>query len=291
MQVIVHTGAHHTDEERLLKCLLNNKEDFSQRGIAVPGPGKYRTLLKDAFAAMDNAEPAPDARNVLMDAILDDEDAERLILSNPNFFGSQRFALGEGRLYPLAPRRMRQLQRLFHPDGVSLFMAICNPAIFVPNVLSRASHQQQMTYLDENPPTGLRWSDLLLRLRDAVPDVRLTVWCYEDIPLLWADIIREFAGLAPNTRITGGFDLISELMSREGMQRFRAYLHRNRNLTGRQKRKVIAAFLDKYAVQDALTEELDFPNWTDALIDELTELYDEDVRRIKKMKGVRLLLP
>ena len=291
MQVVVHTGAHHTEEERLLKCLLNNKGDFSGRGIAVPGPGKYRTLLKDTFAAMDDAEPAPDARNVLVDAILDEEKADQLVLSNPNFFGSQRFAIGLGQLYPLAPRRMRQIQRLFHPDDVSMFMAICNPAIFVPSVLSRASHQQKMDYIQDNPPEDLQWSDLFQRLGDAVPDIRVTIWCYEDMPILWADIIRRMVGLAPNTKIKGGFDLVSDLMSAEGMQRFRAYLHKNRNLSEAQKRRVIAAFLDKYAVQDALTEELDFPNWTDDLIDELTGLYDEDVARIKEMQGVRLLLP
>ena len=40
MQIIVHTGAHFTDDDRLIKCLLRNKDDFSKRGIAVPGPGR-----------------------------------------------------------------------------------------------------------------------------------------------------------------------------------------------------------------------------------------------------------
>ena len=94
MQVIVHTGAHATEEDRLLKSLLRNKEDFSKRGVAVPGPGKYRSLLKDCFSALKAGDPAADSRDVLWDAILDEEDADRVVLSNPHFFGSQRSPTG-----------------------------------------------------------------------------------------------------------------------------------------------------------------------------------------------------
>ena len=64
MQLVLHAGAHFTEEDRLLRCLLNNKGDFSKRGVAVPGPGKYRSLLRDTIAAMVDAPPAPDARDV-----------------------------------------------------------------------------------------------------------------------------------------------------------------------------------------------------------------------------------
>ncbi len=41
MQIALHIGAHCTDEDRLLKCLLMNKEILSDVGTAVPGPGRY----------------------------------------------------------------------------------------------------------------------------------------------------------------------------------------------------------------------------------------------------------
>ncbi len=123
MQLILHTGAHFTDRERLLKCLLNNKEDFSRRAVSVPGPGRYRTLLKEALVALDdNPTAAPDAREILLDAILDAEQPERTILSNQNFFGSPRFALGGNRFYPLATRRLQQFHQLFPGDQIQLFM-------------------------------------------------------------------------------------------------------------------------------------------------------------------------
>ena len=93
MQIIVHTGAHFTDDDRLIKCLLRNKDDFSKHGVAVPGPGRYRTLLRQTLSSLRNAPPQNNAREVLLDAILDHEVADRVLLSNPQFFGMAKAAV------------------------------------------------------------------------------------------------------------------------------------------------------------------------------------------------------
>lgn len=289
MKVVFHTGAHHTDDDRILKCLLNNKGPFSKRGVAVPGPGKYRTLLKETFAAMDTAEPSSDARDVLVDAILDDERADRLILSNQHFFGSPRFSLGGGQLYPLATRRLRQVMQLFEGDEVELFMALCNPATFVPNVLSKASPAQQREILSENNPLALRWIDLMARIKQTLPELKITVWCNEDTPLIWGQIIRDMAGIPYGEKIIGNFDLLREIMSREGMKLLRRHMAEHPNLTESQKHRVIAAFLDKFALDDALEEEVDLPDWTEELVEELTASYDHDVSLLRNIDGVKMI--
>lgn len=291
MQLIFHTGAHYTDEERLLKCLLRNKEDFARRGISVPSPGRYRYLLKDAFKAMQTASPSPDARDVLIDAILDEEIADRLILSNSHFFGSQRFAFAQGTFYPDAPERLSQLQTLFRFEQIELFMAIRNPASFLPAILGKVSTRKFREMMGDTDPREMRWSDTVLRVREAVPDIALTIWCNEDTPMIWAQIIREMAGLEHGDRIDGGFDLLASIMSKEGMTRFHAYLQEHPDLSEVQQRRVIAAFLDKFAIEDKVEEVLDLPGWTDELVDELTDIYDEDVFRIQRIPGVQLIAP
>jgi len=121
--------------------------------------------------------------------------------------------------------------------------------------------------------------------------VPITVWCNEDAPLLWAHIIRQMAGLPDEERITGGFDLLGSIMSDEGMKRFRAYLKEHPVMTEAQKRRAVVAFLDKYALDTEVEEELDMPGWTDALVDEMSARYDADVVRIAAMPGVRVLMP
>ncbi len=291
MQLIFHTGAHCTDEERLLKCLLRNKDTLANRGVSVPGPGRYRYLLKDAFKALQTAAPSPDARDVLIDAILDDEDCDRLILSNAHFFGSQRFALAGKALYPDAVERMTQLQMLFRFEQIEMFMAIRNPATFLPAVMKKVSHRKFTERLGSADPREIRWSELVLRVREAVPNVALTIWCNEDTPLIWAQIIRELAGLEPGDAIVGGLDLVNSIMSKEGIKRLHSYLQEHPDMPEVQQRRVISAFLDKFADEEKVEEVLDLPGWTDDLVDELTDIYDEDVFAISRIPGVQLIAP
>ena len=107
MQLVLHTGVHFTEDERLLKCLLRNQDDFAKTGVKVPGPSTYRNLFRDTLNAMHKAEPSEVARDVLLDAILDEDAASRVILSDANFFRSPATALQEGVLYPAAAVRAR----------------------------------------------------------------------------------------------------------------------------------------------------------------------------------------
>ena len=45
------------------------------------------------------------------------------------------------------------------------------------------------------------------------------------------------------------------------------------------------------ALEDEIIEELDLPGWTDQLVGELTDIYEEDVLDISRMPGVQLISP
>lgn len=291
MQIILHTGAHFTEDDRLIKCLLRNKELFSSAGVSVPGPGKYKKLLKETLNAMRDAPPGPGARDVLIDAILDDETAGRMILSNAHFFGAPRSALRDGILYPNAPERIAQMRQLFPDDDIQVFMAMRNPATLLPAIYQQSPREDLGDFLQNIDPRQILWSDTFAQIRDMAPDVSLTVWCNEDAPLIWNVIIRAMAGLPEAQRITGGFDLLSDIITGEGMRRFRAYLKDHPRLTEAQKRRVIAVFLDKYALDDALFEELEMPGWSEDLIEEMTEIYDADFDAVAGIDGINMLTP
>ncbi len=291
MQVVLHAGAHNTDEDRLVKCLLRNRDDFRQRGIAVPGPSRYRRLLRDTLHAMSEGTLAPDARDILLDAILDEDHPKRLLLSNDNFFSVPKLAVAKGVFYPRAEIKLAHLARIFAQDRLELFLAIRNPATFLPAVHADAPEMRFDDFIDGTDPRDLRWSELIGRIHAHVPGLGITVWCNEDTPLIWAQLIRDMAGLDPAQKIIGGFDLLSEIMSQAGMKRFRAYLKEHPNMTEIQKRRVITAFLDKFAIEDEIEQELDLPGWTEELVDSLTALYDDDVFRISQMPGVTMIAP
>lgn len=291
MQLVLHAGAHFTEEDRLVRCLLRNKEDFSRRGIAVPGPSKYRTILRETLAAMQDHTPAPDARDVLLDMILDEESADRMILSHMFLFGAPRACVRNGMIYEGAPQRIVQLASLFPDDEIELFLAVRNPATFLPALFTAAPQQDMNSFLRGANPYEIRWSDTLRAIRSAAPQVTITTWCFEDMPLLWAQIIREMAGLDHGEKIVGGFDLLSDIMSAEGMQSFRAYLQSHPTMTEIQKRRVMSEFLDKFVIEEAIEEDLDAPGWNDDTIDTLTEIYDEDMATVSRIPGVTFISP
>lgn len=293
MQVILHAGVHQTDEDRLLKCLLRNAQDWRHEGVAIPGPSRYRRLLADVIHKLGDEAPAPDTRDVVLDSMLaeDPDEVKRLILSNENFFSVPKLAFQGGTVYRHAERRLATVRRIFEGDEISLFLGLRDPATFLPAVHAATPQEDFLDLMDGVDPMQFRWSELILRLRADAPEMPITLWCNEDTPLIWGEIIRRMAGIPLGRKITGAFDLFSSIVSPEGMQRFRAFLKENPTVNEAQKRRVMLAFLDKYALDEEIEEELDLPGWDEAYVDMLTEVYEEDIARIAEIEGVTLVTP
>ena len=101
-------------------------------------------------------------------------------------------------------------------------------------------------------------------------------------------MLREIAGISANEPIEGGYDLLAEIMSVEGMTRFKGYLGSHPNM---QTQQVITTFLYKFAIDDMVEEEVDLDGWTDPLIEQLTEQHEEDLFTTSRIPGVELLAP
>ena len=99
------------------------------------------------------------------------------------------------------------------------------------------------------------------------------------------------AGLEHGEGIVGEFDLLHDIMSKTGMTRFEEYLAAHPNMTEMQKRRVISAFLDKFAIEDAIEEEVNAPGWSEADIEAMTEIYEEDMFAVARIPGVTYIAP
>jgi len=291
MQVVLHAGAHMTDEDRLVKCLGDNSAMLSDRGTAIPHPATYRKLIRDTLQEAQHGGLSPDAGEVLLDSILEDDTADRVILSNPGLFGTPKMAASSGVFYGAANLRLKTLGQIFHKDQLELFIAIRDPATFLPAIYRDTPFNTFEDFLRGSDPIAFRWSELIGRIRTSCPDLPITVWCNEDTPLIWAEVIRELAALDPTTGFEGEFALLSDIMTETGMKRFHTYLASHPGMNETQKRRVIAAFLDKFADEDAIEEELDVPGWTDDFIDQLSTIYDDDLAETQRIPAVNLITP
>ena len=290
MRIVYHLGAHFTDEERLLKCLLKNRDVLAQHNIVVPGPKRYRALLRETAIALKGQAATRDSQALILEQIMEEDSADRLILSWDSFLSLPPWVLKDT-LYPAAGERVRAFSQIFPEIEAEFHLAIRNPATFLPALYERQQPKAYPDFLAGSDPYDLRWSDVVERILDSNPDAPLTIWCDEDTPLIWPEVLQAVAGLPDGVRLDGEEDLLISLMSGEGMARLRAYLESHPPASVLQRRKIVSAFLDKFALPERIDMQIEMPGWTEDMVADLTEAYEEDVARIAQMAEVTFLAP
>ncbi len=291
MQIAYHLGAHCTDEDRLVRALLKNRGMLGNAGIVVPSPRAYRQLLPRVAKSLRGAVAGSDTQQVILDAVMEVDEAERLVFSHDSLICFPVNAISEQGFYASAPQRIAAYANLFPHTQSEFFLALRNPATLVPALIERANDGSYETVMGDQSPISLRWAPVVRRIIAAVPDITLTVWCNEDTPLIWPEVLRAVAGLGPDDQIEGDFDLLATIMTDEGLAKLKAYFESHPPTSVAQRRRATTAFLEKFARDDEIEVEVDLPGWTPELIAALTAAYDEDCAEIAAMPGVTFLWP
>jgi len=290
MRIVYHLGAHCTDEERLLRCLLKNRGVLAAEGIIVPGPAKYRTLLRDTAMALKGQAATQDTQALVLDQIMSESEADRLILSWDNFLGYAQGAIRRG-IYSSGAERMFAFCQVFPGIDAEFHLAIRNPATFVPAVYQKQSGRSYAEFMDGVEVDNLRWSTLIADMRETNPDVPITVWCDEDTPLLWPEVLKDVSGHSDDVTLTDTDDLVTSIMSADGVQRMASYVESHPPQNIAQRRRVVSAFLDKFVLPEQIDYPIEMEGWTEDLVERATLAYDQDVSRIMGMDGVTFLAP
>lgn len=289
MKISVHIGAHCTGGDQLLKSLQKNQQVLKDEGVFIAAPAKYRNLMRDVQYKL-NGEPAnEETQDLLLEQIMEGEEADRLILSFDSFLCGPPKILLDGMLYPTAGEAAQRLRNLFPAYEMEFFFAVRDPATFIPAVFDQFKDLNAASFMQSFNPEGLLWSDVVKDIREATPDVPMTVWCNEDTPLTWPEIMHEVAGVPPHVQFMGGFDILGQIMKREGMKRLRAYLAEHPPVNEIQRRRVLTAFLDKYAIDDEVEEEINLPGWSEELMDALSISYDDDMLEVARIPSTTLI--
>jgi hypothetical protein len=288
MKIVYHLGAHCTDEDRLLRCLLRNRATLSQHNVVVPGPARYRKLLRDTAVQLRGKRASVETQALVLDQIMDEAEADRLILSWDSFLSFPQWAVRTG-LYPLAGERIRAFTQIFPEIEAEFFLSIRNPASFLPALFDLQKVQDYNDFLGGIDPISLRWSDVITQIRQENPEVQLTLWCDEDTPLLWSDVLASVTGLTPGTAFDGEDELLGMIMAPEGLTRMRDYIAQKPPASRAQRLRIIQAFLAKFVLPERLEVEITLPGWTAELVEDLTAAYEDDVARIAGMDGVTLI--
>ena len=288
MRIVYHLGAHCTDEERLLRCLLKNRQTLGEQGIVVPGPARYRSLLRDTAITLKGQTASRDTQALVLEQIMEEDRAERLILSWDNFLSFPQWVLKD-RLYPAAAERVRAFTQIFPEIEAEFHLAIRNPATFLPDLYTKQRDKSFEQFMGGIDALDLHWSEVIEDVLANNPGVPLTVWCDEDTPLIWPEVLQSVSGHAEGTVLVDADELLGLIMSPEGLVRMNAYIDTHSVQATTQRRRVVSAFLDKFALSERVETEVEVPGWTDETVSALTASYYEDVARIRAMSGVTFL--
>jgi hypothetical protein len=290
MRIAYHLGAHCTDDERLIRCLLKNRGVLGAQGIVVPPPSRYRTLLRDTAIQLKGTPATAENQAFVLEQIMAEDSAERLILGWDNFLSFPNWAL-QGKLYPAAGERVRAFSCVFPDIETEYFLALRNPATFVPAILASQPGKDYAGFMAGVDPRDLRWSEMIGRIQAANPDARLTIWCDEDTPLIWPEVLQAISGHASDAPLEGQYDVLEMIMSAAGLKRLRAYIDTKGPFTTERRRRAVTAFLDKFATPEAVDYTINVPQWTADIVSEMTETYLADCAAIAAMPGVTFIAP
>ncbi len=292
MKIVLHIGAHSTDDNHLISCLRKNVDTLAEQGIAVPDPLEYRPVFREVFKAPKDDALSQDSRELIMDTILvDSEEPDRLVLSHDAFISVAGNAVNNGKIYPSIGKKMQRFQKLFDGHELEIFLALKDPATFVPALFERSPETKFTKFIAGSNPTELFWSDTVRRLRDEVPGVPVTVWCNEDSPLIWPELLTALAKHDEFTVLEGEDDFLRTIMMWRGLKRMKTFMESTPPNSVKQRRLIVGSFLEKFPLGEAMNTVIELPGWTEDFVNTLTAQYYRDVEVIAAMEDVTFISP
>ncbi|MFD0909316.1 hypothetical protein [Ruegeria arenilitoris] len=289
MHVAIHSGVVFSDGGLLLKSLQANAKVLQENGIVLFGPRRFRKAFKTPLNALDEGKLTPDACERLKAQIPDDPETGRVVMSTADFIGELNSAIKDGQFYPYAGRRLALLDQAFEGHEVELFIGLQNPGSFIPKVLMALPDETRESILASTDLSCLSWLTLIEDIHDLAPAVSITVWANEECPLIWGDIIRSLCGLSADIPLTEEFSLLSSLVDADGKREIEEIQQQVGHADPTLLHERLAAVFSQHALPERVEEELDFPGWSAEIHEAFSELYTQDLERLKKLPGVRFL--
>ena len=291
MDIALHLGVHLTDDTQIRKCLEANRRILGAAGVLVPRPGRYVSLMRDAANEIAQGAQSPDFDESLFQSVKASDTTRRVVLSAPGLLSKLPLAFDGQAFYPGTASRMAAYRTLLTGHDATIFLAIRNPASFVPALLAELEDFERAEILQNLRPEALRWSQLVEDIRSAWPEAPVTLWCDEDTPFIWHRLLRLVSGYDPETEFEDSFAWFDSVMMPGGSKKLAAYLDATPPVDEAHRQQIISAFLDKFCDEAKLDVDVSAAGWDEAQVDVLSELYEDDIELIRQMDGVYIVQP
>lgn len=291
MQIVFHLGVHCTDDGRLIRSILRSRSALLERPVHVPGPRSYRSLLRETLGILNGAVASDEVQSLLLDALTDDDEAERILLFHENLICLPQRIVSENGLYAMAPRRIQAIANLFPGHQCEFHMALCNPAALIPSLVQRGVAESYDAVMGAATTANQRWLPTIRKIVEANRSINLTLWCNEDAPLVWPQILRRICALPDAEALEGDIDMATALMTDPGSADLRDSLAADPPPSPEAWASRVSGALEEHGRGEELAMPVDLPGWTEEVVADLTETYEAECAAIATMPGVRFLSP
>lgn len=293
MDIQIYVGPHKTASRHLASILIGNIELLEAQNTLFYS--STRTALRhinSALKAIAGGGDKADVIGLLLHSLTRGHDVKRLLLVNPNIVGNVVQPFGKELFYPRTTGLIHQLQTLFGSNRMQLFTSTRNPASFLPSCyaqsLLNASFGSYSDFLKDVKPSSLNWSPFLQRLQGKKTDIPVTVWRFEDYPLIWRDVVQAFAGIENSQELKGNSKRINASLTLRGARLLHKHIEDNPPRTREEFESSKLTFLEKFP---SSANEIAGPDWTEETVQSLTHNYDDDWYYIERMEGIETIQP
>ncbi|MFN3955235.1 MAG: hypothetical protein ACK4LQ_12350 [Pararhodobacter sp.] len=309
MALVLHLGAHATDEGAIARWLEQNAPALNERGVLAPPPRVFLRAISQALAARPEGPATRDQEAALLRDLGMTARHRHLAVSAPGLLGPPESVISASGFYVKdVARRIYGLRLLFPASRLHFLLALRRPAGFLPALLARPGVAPAEALLPHLVDDELPWSSLVLTLRRHAPAAGLSVWRHEDLPRVWPQVLATLAPDAADGRAAAEADagalrapllagvgaLAAAHLSAEARLRAERYLGANPPGDLAQVRRVYDAFAARFgespnhgAPADAAAPDL--PAWARAQIARLDARYDTEWDDIANTPGVEVL--
>lgn len=291
MQVVFHIGTHTTDSERVLKYLLHNRDELLKLGTEPIPNSRHKGIFVDALASLKGGSATPEMEQILLDAVIEADDVQRIIFSMAGFLGIPKLAVTPRGFFADVETRINGLMRLFPSAETEFFMAIRNPATLINDIVLQDASIDYGAYMGNNHPLDLRWREVAQRIARAAQGRRVVIWCYEDLPLIFPEVLRMIGNMPLDARLRGGQHYVDESLKPDGREKLKEAMKGYSQISIAKRREIHGQILKEYGMEGRFDQVINLPGWTQELVDEISDNYYSDVAEIAVLPGVEFILP
>lgn len=287
IQYTIQLGTAFDAGQQLIWSLV--KEPWiTQENIYVHRPRFYRSHLSRLAAQADGAQAGPqDLQEMFhLDQTPPDQDLH-FVLNMTEPMQPEPHFYADGKWFDELGNRAARLRAVLSPAPVQFMLCLRNPAMLLSDALTSGDYP---TYVSAQPnPFTLGWADVLRDLRAHVPDAPITVWCAEESPLTWGQILSSFGTTANKLTLDARTHMARSLMNDEGGKRLTDYLRQHPDLTDDLRARVISIFIEKFTPPENLEADVVIPGWSEDKQIRMDALYAADLEQVAKIDGVTFI--